>query len=451
MGNETFYHALKINSEVCTGCTHCMNVCPTAAIRIKYGKATINEAACTDCGMCLKTCPRQAIYVEQDDFNQIFKFSYRIILLPSVFIGQFPEDISEEQIFSELHNLGFHYVMEVDKSTGLLMEETKHYLQQHPRQRPFISSFCPAVVRLIQVRFPSLIGHIVRLKQAMDIAAIYVRKKYIDKGIPEKEIGVFYVTQCAAKIAAIKCPVGEESSPVDGVINMDFIYNKILLSINRHKSQVLPRVPEQYHLTPQSIQWTLSGGEASNYPGRCLAIDEIHNVIDILEKLENDELTDIDFLELRHATIPVPEEHWRSTTVFSPSKITETDGELYQIQLHLHQQMPRYKDFLVRQMQLSGEIPPRSIEKLDEDLSIAFQKMEKITRIMKVLPQIDCGACGTPSCQALAQDVVQGKAKLNQCIFMQKILTREGLLTPEESMELSAKVWGIGKFEKNEE
>ena len=79
MGNETFYHALKINSEVCTGCTHCMNVCPTAAIRIKYGKATINEAACTDCGMCLKTCPRQAIYVEQDDFNQIFKFSYRTI------------------------------------------------------------------------------------------------------------------------------------------------------------------------------------------------------------------------------------------------------------------------------------------------------------------------------------------------------------------------------------
>ncbi len=113
--------------------------------------------------------------------------------------------------------------------------------------------------------------------------------------------------------------------------------------------------------------------------------------------------------------------------------------------------MPRYKDFLVKQMQLSGEIPPRSIEKLDEDLSVAFQKMEKITRIMKVLPQIDCGACGTPSCQALAQDVVQGKAKLNQCIFMQKILTREGLLTPEESMELSAKVWGIGKFEKNEE
>ncbi|MEI3153797.1 MAG: [Fe-Fe] hydrogenase large subunit C-terminal domain-containing protein [Odoribacter sp.] len=372
-------------------------------------------------------------------------------MLPTVLIGQFADDITEEQIFSELHNLGFNYVMEVDKATGLLMEETQNYMREHTHLRPFISSFCPAVVRLIQVRFPSLINHIVRLKQAMDIAAIYARKKFIDKGIPAEEIGIFYVTQCAAKIAAIKCPVGEENSPVDGVINMDFIYNKILLSVNQHKNQPQEKVPEQYHLTPQSIQWTLSGGEAMNYPGRCLAIDEIHNVIDILEKVENDELADIDFLELRacdHScaggalTI-----NNRFLTIERLQKRMESYIQNNYISIN---KMPQYKDFLIPQMQLSGEIPPRSIEKLDEDLSVAFKKMEKITRIMKVLPRIDCGACGTPSCYALAQDVVQGKAKLNQCIFMQKVLTREGLLTPEESMELSAQVWGKKKFDKNE-
>ena len=79
---------------------------------------------------------------------------------------------------------------------------------------------------------------------------------------------------------------------------------------------------------------------------------------------------------------------------------------------------------------------------------IAMEKMEKINRIMKVLPQIDCGACGTPSCRTLAQDVVQGKAKLNQCVFMQKILTKEGLITPEESMELSANLCCAEKFNK---
>ena len=172
MSGGEFYHALKIVDAVCTGCTHCMHICPTSAIRIRNGKASLNEAACTDCGMCLKTCPQHAIIVEQDDFSQIFKFSYRIILLPTVLIGQFPEDISEEQIFSELHNMGFNYVMEVDKATGILAEETRKYMEKNAHLKPFISNSCPAVIRLIQVRFPSLIDHIIRLKQVMDTACL---------------------------------------------------------------------------------------------------------------------------------------------------------------------------------------------------------------------------------------------------------------------------------------
>lgn len=447
MGNEVFYHALKINNEVCIGCTHCMNVCPTAAIRIKNGKANINGAACTDCGMCLKSCPRHAILVEQDDFNQIFKFDTRIILLPSVLIGQFPDDITEEQIFYELHNMGFSYVMEVDKATDILMEENRKYMEKYHHKRPFISSFCPAVVRLIQVRFPSLIDHIIRLKQAMDIAAIYVRKKFIDAGVAANKIGVFYVTQCAAKIAAIKAPVGEVKSPVDGVINMDFIYNKILLSAKKNKEKNIEKVPEQYHLPPKSIAWTLTDGEASNYSGRCLAIDEIHNVIDILEKLENDELTDIDFLELRACDRSCAGGALTSNNRFLTVERMQKRMEDYvSNDYDFVNKMFQYKDFLAKELKLSGEIPPRSIEKLDENILVAMEKMEKISRIMKILPLVDCGACGAPSCQAMAQDVVQGKIKLNQCIFMQKILARDNLLTPEESMDLSATIWGKERF-----
>ena len=449
MSGGEFYHALKIVDAVCTGCTHCMHICPTSAIRIRNGKASLNEAACTDCGMCLKTCPQHAIIVEQDDFSQIFKFSYRIILLPTVLIGQFPEDISEEQIFSELHNMGFNYVMEVDKATGILAEETRKYMEKNAHLKPFISNSCPAVIRLIQVRFPSLIDHIIRLKQVMDTAAIYVRKKFIDKGIPEEEIGVFFVTQCAAKIAAIKCPVGEEKSSVDGVINMDFIYNKILLAINKNKDKPITKVPEQYHLTPESINWTLTGGEAAHYTGRCLAIDEIHNVIEILEKLENDEITDIDFLELRACDPSCAGEALTINNRFlTIERLQKRMTNYIRNNYTSTNKMPQYREFLNEQIRLTGEIRPRSIEKLDENMLIAMEKMEKINRVMKVLPQIDCGACGAPSCQALAQDVAQGKAKLNQCVFMQKILTKEGLITPEESMELSCKIWGEEKFDK---
>ncbi|MFO7754910.1 MAG: 4Fe-4S binding protein, partial [Bacteroidales bacterium] len=50
--NIKFHHALKVDDELCMGCTHCMSACPTNAIRIKQGKAHIMEERCIDCGLC---------------------------------------------------------------------------------------------------------------------------------------------------------------------------------------------------------------------------------------------------------------------------------------------------------------------------------------------------------------------------------------------------------------
>ena len=231
MEKAHFYHALKVVEEVCIGCTHCMNVCPTKAIRVKSGIADIDKNACVDCGECLKACPVNAIIVEQDDFNQIFSFKQRVALLPTVLLGQFPDEITEEQIYSVIQEMGFTHVFEVDEAVDLLIEGTKVYMRKHSQMRPFISSFCPAIVRLIQVRFPSLVENIVRLKPVVDISSQFYRKKLIDEGFNNDEIGIFYITPCAAKIAAVKSPVGEEELLIDGVINMDFIYNKVMLSI----------------------------------------------------------------------------------------------------------------------------------------------------------------------------------------------------------------------------
>lgn len=133
----------------------------------------------------------------------------------------------------------------------------------------------------------------------MDLAAIFARKKYLDKGISPDEVGIFYVTPCAAKIAAVKSPVGDDQSNIDGVINLNFIYNKIQLGLTQHRDQPCGNGNRTHVPLPRIHRLGLVGGEASKFEGRCLAIDEIHNVIDILEKIENDELTDIDFLELR--------------------------------------------------------------------------------------------------------------------------------------------------------
>ena len=64
-------------------------------------------------------------------------------------------------------------------------------------------------------------------KAPLDITALYIRRKLEKDGWRPEDIGVFYVTPCAAKIAAVKSPVGEEKSSVDGVINMDSLYNRV--------------------------------------------------------------------------------------------------------------------------------------------------------------------------------------------------------------------------------
>lgn len=449
MEKAHFYHALKVVGEVCIGCTHCMNVCPTSAIRVKNGIADINKNACVDCGECLKACPVNAIIVEQDDFTQIFHFKQRVALLPTVLLGQFPDDISEKQIYSVIHDLGFTHVYEVDETVDILTEATKTYMKKHHQKRPFISSFCPAIVRLIQVKFPALVEHIIHLKPVIDISALFYRKKLKDEGFSDDEIGIFYVTPCAAKIAAVKSPVGEEKSFIDGVINMDFIYNKVLLSIKQNKSEGI-KYELNKHMSRRSIGWTLTNGEASQYSGRCLAIDEIHNVIEVLEKLENEEITDVDFLELRACDHSCAGGVLTTENRFLAIERLRKRGDWYHRNKPIileEKEIEEYRPYLQGNISIKS-IEPRSILSLDTDMMEAMKKMKKINRILKVLPSIDCGACGAPRCQALAEDVVQGKAKMTQCVFLQKMLTKEGLITPQESFDISENTWGVKRFEK---
>ena len=55
--------------------------------------------------------------------------------------------------------------------------------------------------------------------------------------------------------------------------------------------------------------------------------------------------------------------------------------------------------------------------RLDKDVSVAMEKMEQIRRITESLPGIDCGACGSPSCRAFAEDIVAGRAEAGMCVF----------------------------------
>ena len=70
-----------------------------------------------------------------------------------------------------------------------------------------------------------------RIKAPLDFTAMYAKKSLIDKGLDADSIGVFYISPCAAKFVAIKSPIGEEKSVIDGVLNMNFVFNKSFKAI----------------------------------------------------------------------------------------------------------------------------------------------------------------------------------------------------------------------------
>ena len=63
--------------------------------------------------------------------------------------------------------------------------------------------------------------------------------------------------------------------------------------------------------------------------------------------------------------------------------------------------------------------------------------MERLDKLTDGLPGLDCGACGSPNCRALAEDIIRGNAFDTDCI----VKLRERVKTlAEEILDLARKL-----------
>ena len=58
------------------------------------------------------------------------------------------------------------------------------------------------------------------------------------------------------------------------------------------------------------------------------------------------------------------------------------------------------------------------VMELDSDISVAMKKMKEMDKIELAFPGLDCGACGAPTCRALAEDIVSGSGNITDCLFV---------------------------------
>jgi len=57
---------VKIDSNKCTGCGGCIDLCPVIAISMINDVVTINDELCTGCSICSNVCPMRAPYEDKE-------------------------------------------------------------------------------------------------------------------------------------------------------------------------------------------------------------------------------------------------------------------------------------------------------------------------------------------------------------------------------------------------
>ena len=56
---------LELDTELCTGCGMCVEVCPHAVFRLESGHALVDDRdACIECGACQTNCEAGALRVD---------------------------------------------------------------------------------------------------------------------------------------------------------------------------------------------------------------------------------------------------------------------------------------------------------------------------------------------------------------------------------------------------
>lgn len=404
-----FLHSVTLEKDYCNGCTNCLDRCPTQAIRIRAGKAEIITERCIDCGACIKACPYHAKGALSDSLDMLSQFKFNVALPAISLYGQFGLEVDMNRVLNGFYQLGFDYVFDVGIAAELLSDYQLDRLKSPETIKPMISTYCPAVIRLIQIRYPSLIENIINLESPLEVAGRIARQKIIEMtGLKDEEIGVFYITQCPATITSIRKPIGIEKSCINGAISIEGIYTKILRMYDD-----IPIKSNIQKCSGKGIGWAMVGGQSyamgiDNY----LAVDGIEEVVRVLDQFELGKLNDIDFFE-GYACVtgcvggPLNAENPFIAKTRVRKRSTKTDQDF---------NLEEYKQLPDEMLEWHVDIEPFPVMKLDKDFKKALNKMAKIEELLQILPGIDCGACGSPTCRALAEDIVMGRMTLDGCI-----------------------------------
>ncbi len=420
-------HGFKIVEEVCEGCLSCMRVCPTRAIRVTGGKARFKADHCIDCGQCLKACPSSAISATTWSLEDLGQYKFKVAVPSPVLFGQFPSGITSAHIVDGIRTLGFDAVWDYAVEIGMVSRAIERYVAGWKGAFPLVSISCPVVVRLVQVSYPRMVDQLIHVQLPRELAGRELKRRFAaEYGLKPEEIAAIYITPCQAKTISIIQPAEGVESHLDGALGISDVYNAIVAYANTRKNNSdVARSEERFIHNSLFLRWPVSEGLTGVMsPGGYLRVTGLANIMQVFDDIERGRLRNVKVLEaygcwsgctggnLTVANVYVTLSKIQSLMSRLPPMDPETEAEIER----------RYP---LEDFSLGRPIRPRPVRGSTGTLRERVRMVEEAEMLRGMLPGLNCGLCGAPTCKDLARDISMGDAEKRDCVFYSNERLRE--------------------------
>ena len=213
---------IKTIGERCRVCYTCVRDCPAKAIRIAGGQAQVVPERCIGCGNCYRVCSQNAkqIYDSRDDVRAILDSGARVaaIVAPS-FAAEFAE-VDHREVASMIRKLGFSLVCEVAFGADLVAREYRRLLETSNGRR-YIATTCPAVVAYVEKYHADLVPSLAPIASPMIAEARALR------ALHGNDLKIIFIGPCLAKKVE-----GDGSATGEGEIDavLTFVELRLMLA-----------------------------------------------------------------------------------------------------------------------------------------------------------------------------------------------------------------------------
>jgi len=391
-----------------------MKACPTKSIRVRDGKATRVGDRCIDCGECIRVCPRGAIKAVTTWSGQAELSPHSVVGASPVLYAQFGNEVMPNDILIALRKI-FNYVYDQAYAHELYNAVTELYIKGNRGKEesvwPLISPACPVVNRLIALRFPSLLKHLLPFIPPREVAAREMRRRFKEKKIfGDQEAAVYHISPCSAKMISIQAPMFTEKSYLSGALGINEIYDLVVKHLGDEDEDLILHVSSGV-----GVGWGMSGGEIAGLDDvACLAVSGMQEMIRYLEKIEMGLFRNIEYFEFRSCREGCIGGPLTVADKYQAKGILQKFGRMFG-------HGKRVRRSQVQRAYQEGWFLKETLEigtvKGEKRLPIAeaIARQDRIESILRKLPGKECGQCGSPDCKTFAEDVADGQVKKESC------------------------------------